>query len=102
MIELVRAGRTPSELAKEFDCHTTTITNWLRQANAASGTAPSQACALSASERQELIELRRKLRQVQMEQDILAKATTWFAINGDKKFSHTIELITILRQSNDD
>lgn len=34
---------------------------------------------LSVAERQELIELRRRLRQVQMERDILAKATAWFA-----------------------
>ena len=34
---------------------------------------------LNAAERQELIELRRKLRQVQQERDILAKATAWFA-----------------------
>jgi transposase len=87
MIELVRAGRKPSELAKEFGCHATSITNWLRQADSASGTAPSPSGALSASERQELIELRRKLRQVQMERDILAKATAWFANNGDKTFT---------------
>ena len=84
MIELVRAGRKPGELAKEFGCHATSIMNWIRQADEASGTAPSQPGALSASERQELIELRRKLRQVQMERDILAKATAWFANNGDK------------------
>jgi transposase len=28
------------------------------------------------------LELRRKFRQVQMERDILAKATAWFAHNG--------------------
>lgn len=87
MIELVRAGRKPGELAKEFGCHATSIVNWVRQADATSGTAPSQAVALSASERQELFELRRKLRQVQMERDILAKATAWFANNGDKTFT---------------
>ena len=84
MIELVRTGRKPSELAKEFGCHATSITNWVRQADEASGKAPSQAGALSASERQELIELRRKLRQVQMERDILAKATAWFAGKSEK------------------
>ena len=87
MIELVRAGRKPGELAKEFGCHATSILNWVRQADEASGTTSSQAGALSASERQELIELRRKLRQVQMERDILAKATAWFANNGDKTFT---------------
>ena len=61
--------------------------NWVRQAEAASGVTPTQSGALNASERQELIELRRKLRQVQLERDILAKATAWFAHNGDKTFT---------------
>lgn len=75
MIEMVRAGRKPAELTKEFGCHATSIMNWLRQADEASGTVPSQVGGLSARDCQELIELRRKLRQVQMERDILAKAT---------------------------
>ncbi len=87
MIELVRAGRKPGELAREFGCHVTSILNWVRQADTASGVMPPQSGALSANERQELIELRRKLRQVQMERDILAKATVWFAHNGDKTFT---------------
>jgi transposase-like protein len=36
----------------------------------------------TANERAELIQLRRKLRQVEQERDILAKATAWFAGNG--------------------
>ena len=74
MVELVRAGRRPGELAQEFGCHVTSILSWVRMADEASGAAPAQCVALSASERQELVELRRKLRQVQMERDILAKA----------------------------
>ena len=72
MIELVRTGRKPGDLAKEFGCHVSSIMNWMRRADEASGIAPLQAGAPSASERQELIELRCKLRQVQMERDILA------------------------------
>jgi len=87
MIELVRAGRKPGELAQEFGCHVTSILSWVRQADTTSGMKSSPSGALSASERQELIELRRKLRQVQMERDILAKATAWFANNGDKTFT---------------
>lgn len=30
-VELVQAGCKPSELAKEFRCHMTTILNWVRQ-----------------------------------------------------------------------
>ena len=41
--------------------------------------AVQQLMPLNAAERQELIELPRKLRQVQQERDISAKATAWFA-----------------------
>jgi transposase len=46
--------------------------------------ATSVAAPLSPNERQELIELRRKFKQVQMERDILAKATAWFAGKSEK------------------
>lgn len=84
MIELVRSGRRPKELSNEFGCHVSSILNWVRQADEMAGSEPAHSAALNANERQELIELRRKLRQVQMERDILAKATAWFAHNGDK------------------
>jgi len=38
---------------------------------------------LSTAEREELVRLHRQLRQVQMERDILAKATAWFAGRSD-------------------
>ena len=85
MVELVRSGRTPSELSKEFGCHTTSILSWMRQSGGVGATAlPANVAALNAQERQELLELRRKLRQVQMERDILAKATAWFAGKSEK------------------
>ena len=34
MFELVRSGRTPSDLSKEFGCHTTSVLSWVRQAGA--------------------------------------------------------------------
>jgi len=86
MVELVRSGRKPSELAKEFGCHVTSILSWLRQAGGVQPPAANVA-ALNAKERQELIELRRKLRQVELERDILAKATAWFAAKKEKTFT---------------
>ena len=65
IVELVQAGRKPSELAKEFGCHVTTILNWVRHAGLSTTVAPStpsDAAPLNAGERQELIELRRKLK----------------------------------------
>jgi transposase len=32
MVELVAAGRRPSELAKELGCHETSITSWVVRA----------------------------------------------------------------------
>jgi transposase len=82
LVELVKAGRKPSELAKEFGCHETSISNWVRQAGGMP--MPKEALPMSSDERRELIELRRKFRQVQMERDILAKATAWFAVKSEK------------------
>lgn len=90
MVELVHAGRKPTELAKEFNCHVTSILIWVPKSG---GTVPvaipatAQGQALSAGERQEIIELRRKLRQVQIERDILAKAAAWFAAKSEKTFT---------------
>ena len=85
MVELVRAGRAPRELAQEFGCHVSSILSWVRVANggAHETAVPNPSAPLNANERQELIELRRKLRQVQQERDILAKATAWFANKGE-------------------
>ena len=88
IVELVRSGRKPVELAKEFGCHVTSILSWVRQSGGSgAGTLPANVAPLNAQERQELIELRRKLRQVQMERDILAKATAWFAVKSEKTFT---------------
>jgi transposase len=39
---------------------------------------------LTTAEREELVRLRRRLRQVEQERDILAKATAWFAGKSEK------------------
>ena len=82
IVELVKAGGNPNQLAHEFGCHVTSITNWLRKANVQGSGTRAAGAPLCTSEREELIRLRRQLRQVQQERDILAKATAWFANNG--------------------
>ena len=80
VIQLVRAGRNPAELAREFGCHGQSIRNWVAQAAVESGKPPpDQEGSLTSAEREELARLRRQVRQLQMERDILAKATAWFA-----------------------
>jgi len=80
MVELVRAGRTPAELSRET---AQSITNWVGQAAIDSGKPLPGKEGLTTVEREELARLRRQLRQVQQERDILAKATAWFASRSD-------------------
>ena len=87
MIELARAGRTPAELAREFGVTAQTITNWVGADGRDARRTKLPGDVLSSAEREELHRLRRQLRQVQMERDILAKATAWFAAKGDKTFT---------------
>ncbi len=87
MIELARAGRTPAELSREFGVTAQTITNWVGADGRDARRAKQPGESLTSAEREELHRLRRQLRQVQMERDILAKATAWFAAKGDKTFT---------------
>lgn len=85
MVELVRAGRTPAELAREFKCTAKSIATWVARAAADRGAAARAGKdALTSVEREELNRLRRENRQLKMERDILAKATAWFAGKGEK------------------
>jgi len=84
MVELVRAGRKPSELGKELGCSAQSILNWVAQAAADRGRPLRGRDVLSSAEREELSRLRRENRRLKQERDILAKATAWFAVKSDK------------------
>lgn len=83
MVELVRAGRDPADLAREFEPSRQAISNWVAQADRREGrreTEPAAVeAALAAAEREELARLRRENRQLKLERDILSRATAWFA-----------------------
>jgi transposase len=76
MVELVRAGRTPNELAREFEPTAESIRNWIKQAEIDEG---QRSDGLTTDEKQELARLRRENKQLRLEREILAKATAWFA-----------------------
>jgi transposase len=76
MVELVRAGRTPEELSREFEPTAQAIRNWVQQAEVNAGQRPD---GLTSDERAELARLKRENRQLREERDILAKAAAWFA-----------------------
>ena len=76
MVELVRAGRSPEELAQEFEPTAQSIRNWVGQTECDAGRRGS---GLTTAEREELNQLRRENRQLRLERDILSKAAAWFA-----------------------
>jgi transposase len=80
MVELVRAGRSPEELAKEFEPSSQTIRNWGAQADRDEG---RRMDGLTTAEREELRKLRREVRQLKVEREILKKAAAWFARESD-------------------
>ena len=76
LVELVRAGRSPEELAREFDPSANTIRKWAAQADLDEGL---RSDGLTTEERGELRQLRRKVKQLELEREILGKAAAWFA-----------------------
>ena len=76
MVELVRAGRTPEELAREFEPTAQAIRNWVAQSDRDEGRRDD---GLNSPEREELRRLRRENKQLRIEREILAKAAAWFA-----------------------
>ena len=89
MVELVRAGRTPEELSKEFEPTAQSIRTWVSQADRDEG---RRADGLTTDEREELRRLRRENKRLKTEREILAKAAAWFARETDAvppKSSHS-------------
>ena len=79
MVDLVRAGRDPDDLAREFEPTGHSIRAWVAQADRNEGRRAELAPGLAAAERDELIRLRRENKQLRLERDILLKAAAWFA-----------------------
>jgi transposase len=84
MVESVQSGRTPAQLAQEFDCSARSISTWVAQAAADNGKPVRSQDVLTRAEREELTRLRRENKQFKRERDTLAKVTAWFAGAGDK------------------
>jgi transposase len=84
MVELVCAGRSPEELAHEFEPTAQSIRNWYAQSERNAGRGDS---GLTTAEREELNRLRRETRQLRLEREILSNAcpgldpgaAAWFA-----------------------
>ncbi len=80
ILDQVRAGRSVAEVAREYDVSRQTIMNWSRQDDLDSG---RRADGMTTEERIENTKLRKRIRELEMERDILKKAAAWFARETD-------------------
>lgn len=75
-VELIRtSGKTVGEVCRELDLTETAVRKWVRQAEIDDGDREG----LSTDEREELAKLRRRVRVLEEEREILKKAATFFA-----------------------
>ena len=80
LMELVRSGRKASEVAYEFKLSHQTIANWLKQDDLDTG---RRSDGMTSAEHEENVRLRKRIRQLETERDILSKAAAWFARETD-------------------
>jgi len=77
-VRLCRVGdRSLPQVAKDLDLTETALREWVKQAEIDVGNGPPG--ALTTQEREELARLRREVRRLEMERDILKKAAAFFA-----------------------
>jgi transposase len=76
MVDLVRSGRTPEGLAREFEPTAQSISTRVKQAERDAG---KRIDGPPSAEREELARLRRENHRLGQERDILAKAAASFA-----------------------
>ena len=78
VVALVRkSGKSVGQVARDLDLTETAVRAWVRQAEVDAG--GGGAGALTTAEREELAALKREVKTLRLERDILKKATAFFA-----------------------
>ena len=77
-VQLCKVGdRSIGQVAKDLDLTETALRGWVKRADIDAGKGPPG--ALTTAEREELTRLRREVKRLEMEREILKKATAFFA-----------------------
>ena len=80
VVRLVNAGgKSIAQVAAELDLGQTAVRAWVKQAEVDAGQQPAGQGPLTTDERDELRRLRRENKRLEMEREILKKATAFFA-----------------------
>ena len=101
MVELVRAGHDPDDLAREFEPTAQSIRNWIGRADKKDGRQADTPSGLIAAECDELSRFRRENKPLRVERDMLPKAAAWFAREGGAATSRQIRRLEGVAQGHD-
>jgi len=83
VVELIRTtGKTAGQVVRELDLTETAVRAWVRQADLDAG---RRSDGLTTAERDELRKLRREVRDLREEREILRKAAVCFARETDRR-----------------
>ncbi|WXH29848.1 Insertion element IS6110 uncharacterized 12.0 kDa protein [Myxococcus stipitatus] len=74
---VLEEGKSRAQVAKDLDLTRSVLETWVRQSRTDAGQGPSG--ALTTGEKEELAQLRREVRQLRMEREILKNAAAFFA-----------------------
>jgi transposase len=80
ILDLVRAGKTPTAVAREYEIARQTIMNWLKQDDLDAGRRHD---GPTTEEMLEIRRLKKRVRELEIEREILKKAAAWFARETD-------------------
>jgi transposase len=81
-VKLVKDGDvTVVQAARDLGIHETSLHRWIKQYDIDHGAGPPG--ALTTEEKEELRRLRREVRTLRMEREVLKKATAFFAKQGE-------------------
>ncbi len=76
-VKLCKTGETIAHVAARLDLTETALREWVKRADADAGTGAAD--TLTTEERDELRELRKRVKRLEMEREILKKAAAFFA-----------------------
>lgn len=90
MVHLYNSGKSKADIVREYDLSASALNRWIKRCNATGSTKEADN---RTQEEAELIQLRKELQQLRMENDILKQAARNFCYAKTKVHKRTFALV---------